>query len=81
MEDLENETLGTPVGDNLTGRAAATVEGITVTYLSLFLMALGPILVGSIRSVSYHSVIKVMTICGLCVVLGSNGCLVVMAAW
>ena len=44
---------------NLTGREAATPEGIAVTYFSLFLMALGPILVGSLRSVKHHLSLKV----------------------
>lgn len=39
---------------NLTGRAAATAEGIALTYSSLFLMALGPILLGSMRSVLHR---------------------------
>ena len=58
----ENVTLLNLEGDNasnLTGRGAATPLGIAVTYSSLFLMALGPILLGSFRSVSYHSVMKV----------------------
>ena len=44
---------------NLTGRDAATPEGIAVTYFSLFLMALGPIVVGSLRSVNHHLSLKV----------------------
>jgi len=58
----ENLTLLSPEGDNatnLTGRDVATPAGIAVTYTSLFLMAVGPILVGSFRSVSYHAVMKV----------------------
>ena len=39
---------------NLTGRAAATAEGIALTYSSLFVMALGPILLGSMRSVLHR---------------------------
>jgi minor histocompatibility antigen H13 len=46
---------------NLTGRAAATAGGIIVTYTALFAMALGPIFLGSFRSVSYHLTMKVST--------------------
>lgn len=53
LEDIVgNET-------NMTGRAAATPQGIALTYASLFLMALGPIVLGSLRSVQYHSGLKV----------------------
>ncbi len=58
----ENGTLFTSEEanvSNLTGRDAASVPGMAVTYCSLFLMAVGPIVVGSIRSVTYHCVIKV----------------------
>lgn len=44
---------------NLTGRAAATTEGIAITYCSLLLMALGPIFIGACRSVTYHSDLRV----------------------
>lgn len=44
---------------NLTGRDAATAEGIVVTYSSLFLMALGPIFLGSLRSVPFHISMRV----------------------
>ena len=44
---------------NLTGRDAATTEGIIVTYSALFLMALGPIFLGSLRSVPFHLSMKV----------------------
>ena len=63
---MENEDIGPiieSIGDenasNLTGRDAATPMGIVVTYTALFAMALGPILVGSLRSVPYHSSMKV----------------------
>ncbi len=59
---LENETVGVLDVDNasnLTGRGAATPLGIAVTYSALFGMALGPILIGSLRSVGYHSTMKV----------------------
>ena len=39
---------------NATGRDAATAEGIFLTYTSLFLMALGPIVLGSVRSVNHQ---------------------------
>ena len=44
---------------NITGRAAATPQGIALTYASLFIMALGPIILGSLRSVDYHGGLKV----------------------
>jgi hypothetical protein len=65
MAELEVEGQNLTVADNvsnasnLTGREAATPEGIAVTYFSLFLMALGPILVGSLRSVTHHLSLKV----------------------
>ncbi len=53
LEDIvSNET-------NMTGRGAATPQGIALTYASLFLMALGPIVLGAFRSVHYHSGLKV----------------------
>ncbi len=53
LEDIvTNET-------NMTGRGAATPQGIALTYASLFLMALGPIVLGALRSVHYHSGLKV----------------------
>ncbi|XP_064396205.1 minor histocompatibility antigen H13-like [Halichondria panicea] len=52
LEDIvSNET-------NMTGRGAATPQGIALTYASLFLMALGPIVLGAFRSVHYHSGLK-----------------------
>eukprot|EP00731_Ephydatia_muelleri_P023954 Em0016g225a len=39
---------------NATGRDAATTEGIILTYASLFFMALGPIVLGSVRSVNHQ---------------------------
>ena len=48
---------------NLTGRAAATPQGIALTYVSLFIMALGPIILGSLRSVHYHGGLKVSVYC------------------
>ena len=44
---------------NVTGREAATPQGIAITYSSLFLMALVPLLVGSLRSVGYHAGLRV----------------------
>ena len=60
MADVEGENL-TVVDNasNLTGRDVATPEGIAITYFSLFLMALGPILLGSIRSVKHHLYLRV----------------------
>ena len=44
---------------NVTGRAAATTEGLTLAYVSLFLMAVVPIFWGSFRSITYHRKSKV----------------------
>ena len=58
----DNGTLLEDMAENMsnnTGRAAATPEGIALTYMSLFLMALGPIMIGAFRSVSYHTGLKV----------------------
>lgn len=62
--ELEGDLLNTTTMDaenasNLTGRAAATPQGMLVTYSALFIMALGPILIGSLRSVPYHSAMRV----------------------
>lgn len=60
MEDPEVNAGGLAENvSNLTGRDAATAEGIAITYGSLFLMALVPILFGSLRSVGYHTKLKV----------------------
>ena len=62
MAELEVEGQNLTIvenASNLTGRDAATPQGIAVTYFSLFLMALGPILLGSFRSVSHHLSLKV----------------------
>ena len=53
-----NESVAENVS-NATGREAATTEGIIITYSSLFLMALAPLLFGSLRSVAYHIGLKV----------------------
>ena len=57
--ELEAKVIDPDNASNLTGREAATTEGIIVTYSALFAMALGPILIGSLRSVPYHIVMKV----------------------
>jgi minor histocompatibility antigen H13 len=51
-----NETLSNM--SNTTGRQAASTEGLVTAYLLMFLMALFPIFVGSIRSVTYHYNLK-----------------------
>lgn len=59
---MESETERV-IGDNIsnvTGREAATAEGIAITYGSLFVMALLPLFIGSFRSVVYHSGLKVV---------------------
>lgn len=45
---------------NVTGREAATPEGIAITYGSLFVMALLPLFFGSLRSVGYHVDLRVL---------------------
>ena len=51
-EELLNETNETLT--NVTGREVATREGLVTAYTFLFSMALIPIFIGSIRSVTYH---------------------------
>ena len=58
-EDLNVSVVEADNASNLTGRAAASAEGIIITYSALFAMALGPIFIGSLRSVPYHSAMKV----------------------
>ncbi|KAK7100050.1 minor histocompatibility antigen H13-like [Littorina saxatilis] len=53
VEAAANATLNETAG-NATARIPATVEGMSVAYLSLFLMAIFPIFVGSFRSVKHH---------------------------
>lgn len=57
MESEVNETMAENVS-NVTGREAATPEGIAITYGSLFVMALLPLFFGSLRSVGYHTGLK-----------------------
>ncbi|KAL5249568.1 hypothetical protein ACHWQZ_G018442 [Mnemiopsis leidyi] len=57
MEDPVAQTVEEVVPEvvkNVTGRAAASTEGLTLAYISLFLMAVVPIFWGSFRSISYH---------------------------
>lgn len=60
VEDANASIVEVDNASNLTGRSAATAEGIIITYSALFAMALGPILIGSLRSVTYHSTMKVL---------------------
>lgn len=62
--ELNTTVLGADNATNLTGRAAATTEGMIVTYSALFVMALGPIFLGSLRSVAYHSSMRVRRLQG-----------------
>jgi len=43
---------------NITGRAAASTEGLALAYFSLFMMAVVPIFWGSFRSITYHKTSK-----------------------
>ena len=61
MESEVNETAGVENTSNVTGRDAATPGGIAITYGSLVLMALLPLFFGSLRSVGYHTGLKVGT--------------------
>ena len=60
MESSESEEVLVDNISNVTGREAATAEGIAITYGSLFVMALLPLYTGSIRSVAYHLGLKVV---------------------
>ena len=44
---------------NLTGREAASREGLIIAYSGLMIMAVVPILIGSLRSVTYHYNLRV----------------------
>lgn len=63
-EELVNST-GTENASNLTGREAASREGLVVAYSSLLIMAVLPILVGSVRSVAYHYNLRVSLVLAL----------------
>jgi len=59
-EQLEQfETVSDEIVKNVTGRAAASGEGLALAYFSLFMMATVPIFWGSFRSVIYHKTSKV----------------------
>ena len=61
--EMENVTVTAEQNaSNLTGRDAATVTGIVLTYSSLFLMALGPIFLEAVRSVVYLWNLKVRSL-------------------
>ena len=59
MDGETSSTENVSNASNVTGRDAATAEGIAITYGSLFLMALLPLLLGSLRSIGYHAKLKV----------------------
>lgn len=62
-ETDSNETLAT----NVSGREAASREGLATAYIFLFAMALFPIFIGSLRSVVHHYNLKVRErICVTC---------------
>lgn len=61
-ETDSNETLAT----NVSGREAASREGLATAYIFLFAMALFPIFIGSLRSVVHHYNLKVRER-GICV--------------
>ena len=53
---------------NLTGREAASREGLIIAYSGLMIMAVVPILVGSLRSVTYHYNLRV-SVATFCILL------------
>jgi len=57
LEKVVEEILPEAV-KNVTGRSVATTEGLALAYVSLFLMAVIPILWGSFRSITYHRTSK-----------------------
>ena len=59
VDAAANATLNETAG-NATAKVPATIEGMSVAYLSLFLMAVFPIFIGSFRSVKHHQEQKVM---------------------
>lgn len=66
VDAAANATLNETAG-NATAKIPATIEGMSVAYLSLFLMAIFPIFIGSFRSVKHHQEQKVslcfLTLC------------------
>ena len=59
VDAAANATLNETAG-NATAKVPATIEGMSVAYLSLFLMAIFPIFIGAFRSVKHHQEQKVM---------------------
>ena len=59
VEAAANATLNETAG-NATAKVPATNEGMSDAYLSLFLMAVFPIFIGSFRSVKHHQDQKVL---------------------
>ncbi|KAL8590471.1 Minor histocompatibility antigen H13 [Nucella lapillus] len=53
VDAASNATLNETAA-NATTKVPATIEGISIAYTSLFLMAIFPIFIGSFRSVKYH---------------------------
>lgn len=62
---LENDTLANASNASLSGRESASFEGLLAAYGALLLMAVVPIYVGSLRSITYHADLKVsvMRVC------------------
>ena len=58
VESAVNATLN-ETATNGTAKIPATIEGMSIAYLSLFFMAIFPIFVGSFRSVKHHQEQKV----------------------
>ena len=55
---LDNDTLANASNATVSGRAAASFEGLMAAYTALLLMAVVPIYVGSLRSITYHANLK-----------------------
>ena len=65
---LDNDTLANASNTSLSGREAATFEGLMTAYGALLLMAAVPIYVGSLRSIAYHADLKASVGCRVCCV-------------
>lgn len=58
-EPIVTDNVTDNITGNVTGREAASSEGLVTAYTFLFVMALVPIFIGSIRSVVHHDKLRV----------------------
>ena len=63
---LDNDTIANATNASLSGREAASFEGLLAAYGALLLMAVVPIYVGSLRSITYHAELKASVVCCAC---------------